>query len=427
MDWQFGKSHIKILTWWHNDSPVNDHYGIILDGSIRSGKTLPGSVSYALWAFNQFPNGGGKFIIAGKTIESTYRNVVDPLIKAAPSVGLRAEYKRGDKILKLTKGSRTHDFYLFGGHNEQSQDLVAGFTAHGGFFDEAPLMPKSFFDMATGRVSISGGTLWFTSNPQHPAHWFKREYIDLHDDKGFLYLHLTMDDNLSLSERTIKGYEKRYTGVFYKRYILGQWVAAEGLIYPEFANTPELSFNPEPMSQYGEMFVSCDYGIQNAQVYLLFAWHTKRLRWEIVKEWVHKGRESEVQMTDSEYYQHLLQFVDDLPVTRIIVDPSATSFIATIRKGRRFQVFPADNKVINGIGYTSSLFHIGKLAISVECTETIEEIGGYVWDGKKAERTGEEMPIKLNDHCMDALRYGAYTYIRRYEKRYGINISGGKL
>ena len=258
--------------------------------------------------------------------------------------------------------------------------------------------------------------------PLAPLHWFKKEYIDLHRSKGLLYLHLTMDDNYSLSEKVKNRYKSLYTGVFYRRYILGEWCAAEGLVYPEFMDRDDLAFDFSNWNDYTEMFVACDYGIQNAMVFLLFGWNTRALRWEVIKEWRHSGRETEVQFTDAEYYSKLVEFIGDRPVRDIIIDPSASSFIAVIRKSKRYRAILADNRVVAGISYTASLFHIGKLAICRDCEGLIEELGGYVWDEKKAQRTGEEYPLAVADHGPDALRYGCFTHIRRYEKRYGIMI-----
>lgn len=424
MNWQFSKKHMMILSWWHPESVVRNHFGILLDGSVRSGKTLPGSVSYALWSFHQFPDATQEFFFAGKTIHTVVRNVVRPLMNVADSVGLKVEYKKSENLVIITnRANISHRFTLFGGHDESSQDLIRGFTAAGGFFDEAPIMPKSFVETAVTRLSVEGATAWFTSNPLNPAHWFKKEYIDLARQKGLLYLHLTMDDNMSLSERVRAMYKSFFTGVFYRRNILGEWCAAEGLVYPGFVSDESTVFDFEGYGNYGEMFVAIDYGIQNAMVYLLFGWNTQALRWEVIDEWRHSGRETDTQLTDAEYYQHLASFIEGLPVRDIIVDPSATSFIAVIRKSKRYRALLANNDVIAGIGYVASLFHIGKLAIARNCVKLIEAMGGYVWDDKKAQRTGEEAPLKVDDHECDALRYGCYTHIKRYEKRYGIMLS----
>ena len=423
MNWAFSPKHLKILTWWLPDSPVKHYFGIVLDGAVRSGKSLPGSVSFIRWIMSTFPD-GGKFFIAGQTIASAGRNVIEPLMAVQEYLGCRMELKQNGGLLVLRSPTNAeYMIHVFGGYDERSQRLIQGYTSAGGFFDEASLMPKSFVDMALSRLSVEGATAWFTSNPSHPSHWFKKEYIDLHRSKGLLYLHLTMDDNYSLSEKVKNRYKSLYTGVFYRRYILGEWCAAEGLVYPEFMDRDDLAFDFSNWNEYTEMFVACDYGIQNAMVYLLFGWNTRALRWEVIKEWRHSGRETEVQYTDAEYYSKLVEFIGDRPVRDIIIDPSASSFIAVIRKSKRYRAILADNRVVAGISYTASLFHIGKLAICRDCEGLIEELGGYVWDEKKAQRTGEEYPLAVADHGPDALRYGCFTHIRRYEKRYGILLT----
>jgi PBSX family phage terminase large subunit len=267
--------------------------------------------------------------------------------------------------------------------------------------------------------------MFWTLNPEAPAHWIYRDYIDRWANEGvdgYRYHHFTLDDNPAITEERKAEIAQQYSGVFYQRYILGLRVMATGLIYSEFMSRDDLAFDFSDWGEYTEMFVACDYGIQNAMVYLLFGWNTRTLRWEVVKEWRHSGRETEVQYTDAEYYSRLVEFIGDRPVRDIIIDPSASSFIAVIRKSKRYRAILADNRVVAGISYTASLFHIGKLAICRDCEGLIEELGGYVWDEKKAQRTGEEYPLAVADHGPDALRYGCFTHIRRYEKRYGIMI-----
>lgn len=422
-EWNFGEKHLKTLTWWLPDSPVKDRFGIILDGAVRSGKTLPGSCSFVLWAFHTFPRGGGEFFIAGKTIHTIVRNVIRPMMNVQGSLGIRITYKRAENLVIIEDQNKArHNFTLYGGHDEASQDLIQGFTAWGGFLDEAPLMPQSFVDMAMTRLSVEHATAWFTCNPSNPAHWFKTEYIDKAKAKGFLHLHMTMDDNLSLPESVKKRYKTMFTGVFYRRYILGEWCAAEGLVYPEFASREDLVFDFDgDYSKYSELIVGQDYGTQNANVFILFGFNAKEWRWEQIKEWYHSGRESENQMTDAEYYAALVEFVGDLPVQMIIIDPSAASFITLVRKSKRFRVTKGVNDVLPGIAYTASLLHVGKLVIERQCVHTIREMASYTWDDKAATR-GDEKPLKVNDHCPDAIRYVAFTHIRRYEKRYGIQI-----
>ena len=178
-------------------------------------------------------------------------------------------------------------FYIFGGKDESSQDLIQGITLAGCFFDEVALMPESFVNQATGRCSVDGSKFWFNCNPAGPYHWFKVNWIDKRKEKHLIYLHFTMDDNLSLSERIKERYKAMYSGVFYQRYILGKWVVAEGIIYDMFDKAKHV-INEIKDTMTSKYYVSCDYGTQNATVFLL--WQKKAMGdWVCIKEYYYSG------------------------------------------------------------------------------------------------------------------------------------------
>ena len=189
----FSKKQKQVLTWWCEDSPVKDKDGIIADGAIRSGKTLCMSLSYVLWAMSTFnmQNLG----MAGKTIGSFRRNVLFWLKLMLRSRGYKVADHRSDNMVEISKGDTVNFFYIFGGKDERSQDLIQGITLAGMFFDEVALMPESFVNQATGRCSVDGSKFWFNCNPDSPSHWFKINWIDKADEKKLIYLHFTMDDN----------------------------------------------------------------------------------------------------------------------------------------------------------------------------------------------------------------------------------------
>ena len=428
INWQFSEKHLKIMSWWNKNSQVKNAFGIIMDGAVRSGKTLPGSCSFVLWAFDRFPKGGQSFFFAGKSIGVLRRNVIRPLIKAGRYLGLAIQERRGDNMIVATNAAGyTNSFYLFGGNDEKSQDLIQGFTGAGGFFDEAPLMPQSFVDQGLARLSIEGSTAWFTSNPDTPSHWFKTEFIDKALSRGLLYLHMTMDDNLSLAATTKARYRTQFFGVFYRRYILGEWCLADGLVYSVFDRS-RMIVKASPIEEYGPLMLGCDYGIQNPHVYLLMGWHAKHARWEVIREYFHEGRNPEQggQKTDAQYYEDLLSFAGATKAMDIIIDPSAASLIATIRQGKRFRPISANNSVLDGIQFTSSLFQTGKLVVADTCKNTIRELENYAWDTEKSKREGRDVVLKKDDHCMDSLRYICQTHIRRYAKLYGITLIESK-
>lgn len=404
----FSKKQRKVLNWWCDSSPVKDYDGIIADGAIRSGKTVSMSLSFVMWAMTSF--NGQNFAMCGKTIGSFRRNVLFWLKLMLKSRGYKVSDHRADNLVIVTRGDVENYFYIFGGKDESSQDLIQGITLAGVFFDEVALMPESFVNQATGRCSVDSSKYWFNCNPDGPYHWFKTNWIDKRKEKHLLYLHFTMDDNLSLSEKIKARYRSMYAGVFYKRYILGLWAMAEGIIYDMFDEDTHVKDILEFFQLLidGNRFVSCDYGTQNATVFLLW---NKGIngKWYCIREYYYSGREKGKQKTDSEYADDLEKWLEDTKIKAVIVDPSAASFIAELRK-RGYKVLKAKNDVEDGIRVVGTKLNQVKIIFADSCQNTIKEFGSYIWDEKAAER-GEDKPVKDHDHAMDAIRYFVYTIL----------------
>lgn len=427
----FSRKQKQVLTWWCKDSPVHDKDGIIADGAIRSGKTVSMSISFVMWAMSTF--NGQNFAMCGKTIGSFRRNVLFWLKLMLKSRGYSVTDRRADNLIIIRKGDTENYFYIFGGKDERSQDLIQGITLAGVFFDEVALMPESFVNQATGRCSVEGSKFWFNCNPDGPYHWFKVNWIDKSTGylgkerveqirkkaaeeekdpglKEILYLHFTMDDNLSLSEEIKARYRSMYIGVFFKRYILGLWAAAEGVIYDMFDPEKHVK-NIKEFFQIlvnGNRYVSCDYGTQNATVFLLW---NKGIdgKWYCIREYYYSGRDKGKQKTDAEYADDLKKWLDGTRIKAMIVDPSAASFIAELRK-RGYKVIKANNDVLDGIRLVGMLLNLEMLIFSSSCTETIKEFASYIWDEKAAEH-GEDKPVKQHDHGCDAVRYFVSTVL----------------
>lgn len=403
----FSRKQRMVLNWWCDTSPVKDMDGIIADGAIRSGKTVSMSLSFVFWAMTSY--NGQNFAMCGKTIGSFRRNVLFWLKLMLKSRGYTVVDHRADNLVIISKGDITNNFYIFGGKDESSQDLIQGITLAGVFFDEVALMPESFVNQATGRCSVDGSKYWFNCNPDGPYHWFKVNWIDKASEKKLLYLHFTMDDNLSLSEKIKERYRSMYSGVFFKRYILGLWCMAEGMIYDMFDAARHVVKNPENLVK-ANYYVSCDYGTQNATVFLLWCKDTEG-KWICIREYYYSGREEASQKTDTEYADDLKEWLGGIKPVKIIVDPAAASFIAELKK-RGYSVKKAKNDVLDGIRYVASLLNQDQIAVEEGCINTRKEFASYVWDEKASER-GEDKPVKQFDHCMDALRYFCYTIIRK--------------
>jgi len=402
----FSRKQIQVLTWWMPESSNHDKDAIICDGSVRAGKTVAMSFSYILWAMESFDS--EQFGMAGKTIGALRRNVIGPLKRMLESRGYSVHDDRTNNLLTISRGMKSNIFFLFGGKDERSQDLIQGLTLAGMFFDEVALMPRSFVDQAVARCSVDGSKFWFNCNPAGPYHWFKLEWLDRLDLKNALHIHFTMDDNLSLSEQVKERYKRMFSGIFYKRYILGLWVMAEGIIYDMF--DPDRHVKPSEVRGYSQYYVSCDYGTQNPMTFGLWGLHGGV--WYKVKEYHYDGRQKTKQKTDEEYYKDLEAFVGPINIKAVIVDPSAASFIATIRKRGRYLIRKARNDVLEGIRNVATALNTGRILFNDCCKETFREFSSYSWDPKAADR-GEEKPIKQNDHQMDGDRYFVNTIIMK--------------
>lgn len=407
----FSRKQRMVLNWWTENSPVKDYDGVIADGAIRSGKTVSMSLSFVFWAMENF--NGENFIMAGKTISSFQRNVLTNLKTMLRSRGYHCIHHISGEtpnMLEVSRKGVTNYFYIFGGKDEGSQDLVQGITAAGAFFDEVALMPESFVNQATGRCSVEGAKWWFNCNPGGPLHWFKVNWIDKCRQKKLLYLHFTMDDNLSLSEKIKDKYRSMYAGVFFLRYIKGLWKTAEGLIYTMFTDANLYDGLDDRTRHISSKVIAVDYGTTNPCVFLETwddgetIWVDREYRWDSRSE--EARRSANPQKTDAQYADDMAEFMGSRPEDQclIIVDPSAASFIQELRS-RGWVVKEADNEVLDGIRKVGALYAKHQIRINRNnCKGLISETQSYVWDDKAAER-GEEKPVKQLDHGPDALRY----------------------
>lgn len=402
---KLSKRQLLAATWW-NRPRFRDREAIICDGAVRSGKTVCMADGFFLWSMSRFD--GQTFGICGKTIASLRRNIVMKLPDWLEGTGLQLIERRGENKIIVTCGNRTNTYFLFGGQDESSYMLIQGITLAGVLLDEVALMPRSFVEQACARCSVPGSKLWFNCNPEGPQHWFYKEWILKCKEKNALHVHFTMADNLALDPQIRRRYETLYSGVFYRRYILGEWCVAEGLVY-QFDKDKHVTKiqDMENLEKYGRWYISVDYGTLNpfsAGLWCMYEGRAIR-----VKEYYYSGRSSSSTLTDEEYYAELEKLAGKLDIQAVVVDPSAASFIATIRRHGRFSVRKAKNNVLPGIRITASLLKAGLLQVSESCEDTIREFGLYRWDDK-----GEtDRVIKENDHAMDDIRYFCATVVRR--------------
>ena len=401
MPTEFSPKQMKLMTWWCRGSKYSSYDAVICDGAVRSGKTLCMGISFVLWSFYRFS--GGSFALCGKTIRSLRRNVITPVTGILKNMGFVCNEKLSQNLIEISFAGKTNSFYLFGGKDEASAALIQGMTLCGVLFDEVALMPKSFVEQAVARCSVEGSRFWFNCNPEYPQHWFRVEWILGRKSKNAYYLRFTMDDNPSLSEKMKQRYRSLYSGVFFERFVLGKWVSASGCVYP-FMNDD--MFVEVPQEKKEKYVVSCDYGTVNPASFGL--WGFLENVWFRIDEYYYDSRKEGFQRTDEEHYEALCRLAGDKKIEKVIIDPSAASFIQTVRRHGRFAVVPAENKVIDGIRKVSTVLKNGSVKICVNCKDSMREFNLYRWNS-----AGADAPVKENDHAMDDIRYFVSTVVFR--------------
>lgn len=383
--------------------PFTKYDVLICDGAIRSGKTVFMMLAFVDDAMRRY--NGQRFGICGKTVDSTVKNIIAPYLALTYAQDkYRLQWKRSDKVLIVSDGERENVFEIFGGKDESSFMLIQGRTLAGVLLDEVALQPRSFVEQALARCSVAGSKLWFNCNPDSPQHWFYTEWIQHAKERNALHLHFLLEDNPSLDEGIIRRYKSLYTGVFYQRYILGEWVLAEGLVY---------SFGEENITDEqpkgAEYYISVDYGTLNP--FSAGLWSVNGAKAVRIKEYYYDGRGQKKQLTDEEYCEAIIKLSEGYDIAKVIVDPSAASFITALKR-RGFRVQQADNSVLDGIRRTAVYLQNGNIKIHRSCLNCIREFGLYRWDDKQT----EDKVIKENDHAMDDVRYFANTVMRRRVK-----------
>lgn len=396
---KFSPKQKRVMCWWGPRSADRHYDAIICDGAVRSGKTLCMGLSFVCWAMASFR--GAQFAFCGKSVVSLRRNLLQELTPTLEELGFRCRERRSENLVIIGRSGRENRFYLMGGKDEGSAAFIQGVTLAGVLLDEAALMPRSFVEQAIARCSVQGSRLWFNCNPEGPQHWFYQEWILKRETRNALYLHFTMEDNPSLSARIRQRYRSSYSGAFYRRFILGEWTAAKGLVYDFF--DPARDAVPRPEGQMEQYVISVDYGTANPCSFGL--WGLREGVWYRMEEYYYASRKTGVQLTDQEYVRALQALADGREIRSVVADPSAASFITALRQAG-FHVVKANNDVLSGIRITADLLKRGRIAICEGCEDCLREIAMYRWS---EETEGRDAPHKDNDHAMDDMRYFAVT------------------
>lgn len=421
----FSRKQRKVLNWWCRSSPVRDYNGIIADGAIRSGKSVAMSLSFVIWAMSEFE--ACNFAMCGKTIGSFRRNVLFWLKLMLRSRGYSVSEQRTENLVVVRRGNIENYFYVFGGKDERSQDLIQGITLAGVFFDEVALMPESFVNQATGRCSVDGSKFWFNCNPGSPAHWFKTGWIDKRQDKRLLYLHFTMDDNLSLSEAVKERYRGMYTGVFFKRYILGEWKSADGVIYRQFADDPERFILDEVPADIFIGTMGLDFGGNGSAHAGCLVGITRGYRSIVILDEYYRKEVIDPGTLTDDVCGFVQRSQAQCRATSIWCDSAETTLI----KGIRTEVFarhiPVEvrnarkGEIIDRIRLCDMLMSQGRFFVMRRCRHTIAALSEAVWDSKSPTKDKRLDDGSTNIDSLDALEYALEPHANRLIEFGGIH------
>lgn len=372
----------------------------ILDGSVRSGKTIASLVAWIMFVAEAPP---GELLMVGKTERTLKRNVLDLL-----------ESMVGSKHFKLNRGAGEatlfgRRIYLAGANDERAEGKIRGMTLAGAYGDEITLWPESFYTMLLSRLSVPGARFIGTTNPDGPYHWLMKNYLKRAGELNLKRWQFQLEDNPNLDLAYVEALKKEYTGLWYRRYILGEWVQAEGAVYDMWDESRHVVREAPHPHDCDRLIVGGDYGTTNPTTLQLVGQYGGR--WYVLREYYFDSRTEGRQKTDAQYADDVEAWLGDVrDRVTIYLDPAAASFAVELRR-RGLHVVDADNDVLGGIRLVSSLLADGSLAVHESCMHLRREFASYVWD-QKAQARGEDKPLKQNDHALDALRYALYTHLQ---------------
>jgi PBSX family phage terminase large subunit len=386
----------------------SDAFVNLAEGSIRAGKTISGLLRWAKYIAADAPK-TGDLVVCAKTYDTAKRNIFNPLQDSAVfgPLARATSYTRGAPTARIL--GETVEVITF--NDERAEGRLRGMTCRGAYVDEWSLMPQSFHEQLLGRCSVDGSQIFGNTNPDNPLHYLKVGGIDRAQPGGDLHgdwkvWHFTLDDNPGLSEKVKERYRRQWKGLYYKRNILGLWVMAEGAIYDMWDPDKHVVDTIPPIVRW--ISVGIDHGTVNPFNALILGvgddgdlYFTHEWRWD--------SKQQQVQLSDAQYSTRLRAWLGELGIRPYMtcVDPSAAGFARQLFLDG-LTATAADNAVLDGIRLVASLLSQDLLKVHKSCQGWITEAPAYVWDDKAA-LLGEDKPLKVNDHALDAGRYALKT------------------
>lgn len=401
----FSEQQRRLIHWWRPVAVTSVNNYVIADGSIRSGKTIAMIIGFLTWSQEMFK--GESFILAGKTMGALKKNVIRPMIQMLEAWGWSYDYVRSGTDARIEIGANT--YYLYGANTEASQDALQGLTAAGAYADEAALFPKSFIDQMVARCSVDGWKVWMNCNPAGPHHYICEEYLcdeELKRKKVY-HLHFTMDDNLSISLKRKEEYKNAWPhgSVFYKRFILGLWVAADGLIYQQFAdNVKDYLIDEDYLKNHKIIYatIGVDFGGTKSAHSFTLTGFTEGYKQVIVLDEYYCKKRINPEQLDSDFIDFVRRALTKYKVYEAYCDSAEQTLIAgleaaCVRAHIAVEIKNAIKGPINNrIAFYNSLIAQKRWKIMKHCTHIVEAFEQAVYDDKK-----KNEDVRLDDGLMN--------------------------
>lgn len=407
--------------------PYSKYDALICDGAVRSGKTSIMMWAFVRWAMENFS--GQRFGVCGRTVDSCTKNIIVPFT----AMSLAKEryiirWRRGDKVMEVRRGAVTNYFEVFGGKDEASYTLIQGRTLAGVLLDEVVLMPRSFVEQALARCSVDGARLWFSCNPGSPHHWFYQEWIKRSRERNALYLHFEMTDNPGLSKRTLERYENMYAGIFYDRYVRGLWVAAEGIVYKDFANDTEKYLIGDPLEwakQNGTSFsiisIGVDFGGTKSATKFQATGITKDFRVVALEEEYIKNEEIDPNALNRRFATFCQLITSKYGYSQTRADSAETVLIRGLDHTAQKMHLGTQVKnamklqITDRIRLVVLLMKQGRFKVSRNCPHLIDALQTAIYDPDKFE--DERLDDGTSDiDSLDAFEYSIEPYYKDLER-----------
>lgn len=412
-DFYFSQKQLDVLQFPYN---TDNYEAVIADGAIRSGKSAVMMIAYVLWAMSNFNE--QNFIIGGRTVGTVQRNIIKPLMRIKyMKEHFKIHYAPSRGYMEIRRGTKVNYFYIFGGINEKSQDVVQGGTMAGMFLDEVALMPRSFVEQCVARCSEEEALLWFNCNPEHPEHWFKQEWIDKREEKKVLYLHFTMEDNPSLSERVKERYRRRYSGVFFQRYILGLWTKAEGIIYTRFADDPEKFLIDEVPKDWRLDFidVGIDFGGTKSKTAFVCKGVYNGYRDLVILESMELEGNYTMEELGASYQEFESRIKNEFKYYfNAYCDNAEPILIRTLKGYARHSAVREAMKssVFGRIKFTDNMMSIGRFWVRRRASHVTNSLKVAVWDAKKPNERLDDQSYDVD--ILDAMEYSFERDMKKF-------------